>query len=95
MCESYDVLQSSSGSASDMSHTLNDYGGGMGAGIRKLTEEFFDAGKKIGRHEGYDDGFCDGFSSGYCSGVVKGTIVTTVVATAVGVVAWGVKKLND
>lgn len=29
MCESFDVLQSSSGSASDMSHTLNDYGGGM------------------------------------------------------------------
>lgn len=64
------------------------------AGIRKLTEEFFDVGKKIGRQEGYDKGFQDGFYIGYNSGFIKGMVVTSLAICTMGVVGWSIKKLN-
>ena len=104
MCESYDVLKSTYQSATAMTYTLCDYGGGnMGLGIRKFADNMVSVGMKEGIKKGLSLGACEGykigFTEGHSVGFLEGSVITTVALGVLTLSVWGVdkicKKINE
>lgn len=100
MCESYDIFRSTYQSATAMTCTFCDYGGGsMGNGIRKFAGEMINvgtqAGIKKGRLLGLREGYKLGFADGYTVGVVEGAIITAFALGVLELTAFGINKIKN
>ena len=94
MCDIYDVIESSYGSADVIVSTVYDYGEkNLGNGIRKLASDMFNSGKYIGYEECFNKVVPVAYDMGKTDGLFIGSLVTAGLGTIVTLASLGIYKL--
>ena len=94
MCDIYDVLESSYGSADVIVSTVYDYGeNNLGNGIRKIAGEMLTVGQDLGYNECRDKAVPIAYNLGKRDGLLKGSFLGVGATLAVFAASAGVCKL--
>ena len=94
MCDIYDVLESSYGSADVIVSTVYDYGeNNLGNGVRKIAGDMLMVGQDLGYNECRDKAVPIAYNLGKRDGLLKGSLLGVGATLAVTAVTVGVVKL--
>ena len=94
MCDMYDVLESSYGSADEIVSTIYEYGeNNLGNGVRKIAGDMLMVGQDLGYNECRDKAVPIAYNLGKRDGLLKGSLLGVGAALAVTAVTVGVVKL--
>jgi hypothetical protein len=94
MCDIYDVLESSYGSADEIVSTVYEYGeNNLGNGIRKIAGDMLMVGQDLGYNECRDKAVPIAYDLGKGDGIIEGSIITLCATAAVAAITVGVCKL--
>ena len=93
MCDIYDVLESSYGSADVIVSAVYDYGeNNLGNGIRKIAGEMLTVGQDLGYNECRDKAVPIAYELGKGDGLLQGSLIGIGATLAVATVSVGVCK---
>ena len=94
MCDIYDVLESSYGSADEIVSTVYEYGeNNLGNGIRKIAGDMLTVGQDLGYNECRDKAVPIAYNLGKGDGLLQGSLIGVGATLAVTAVTVGVVKL--
>ena len=94
MCDIYDVLESSYGSADEIVSTVYEYGeNNFGNGIRRIAGDMLTVGQDFGYNECRDKAVPIAYDLGKGYGIIEGSIITLCATAAVAAITVGVCKL--
>ena len=94
MCDIYDVLESSYGSADEIVSTVYEYGeNNLGNGIRKIASDMLTVGQDLGYNECRDKAVPIAYELGKGDGLLQGSLIGVGATLAVTAVTVGVVKL--
>jgi hypothetical protein len=94
MCDIYDVLESSYGSADEIVSTVYEYGeNNLGNGIRKIAGDMLMVGQDLGYNECRDKAVPIAYNLGKGDGLLQGSLIGVGATLAVTAVTIGIVKL--
>lgn len=94
MCDIYDVLESSYGSADEIVSTIYEYGeNNLGNGVRKIAGDMLMVGQDLGYNECRDKAVPIAYDLGKGDGLIEGSIITLCATAAIATVIVGACKL--
>ena len=94
MCDIYDVLESSYGSADEIVSTIYEYGeNNLGNGVRKIAGDMLMVGQDLGYNECRDKAVPIAYDLGKGDGLIEGSIITLCATAAVAAITVGIVKL--
>lgn len=94
MCDIYDVLESSYGSADEIVSTVYEYGeNNLGNGIRRIAGDMLTVGQDLGYNECRDKAVPIAYNLGKGDGLLQGSLIGVGATLAVTALTVGIVKL--